>query len=115
MGKRRDAKRLRAKAKADPAVRTSWIDWEKRLFIGFQVAGVGPNASDKAMYVEWWREIEDGPPNRQELEWLRAVLALRASVPLCPPDWLLAMDAMQDAIEEILPGAAFGPSKVRYP
>ena len=43
---RRIAKRLLARAEADPAIRADWMQAHKMLLIGFQVAGVGPNAHD---------------------------------------------------------------------
>ena len=111
---RRQAKRLRARAEADPAVRETWVRRHDAIFMGFQVAGVGPNAYEPSSWQAMFEEFEGGPPSRQELEWWRAACVIRQSV-MCPGGWLPAIAAMIDAIDEALPDAADGPSNERYP
>ena len=111
---RRDAKRMRAKAEADPAVRDSWVKRDDAILLGFQVSGVGTNASEPSSWQAMFEEFEGGPPCRQELEWWRAVCVMRQSG-VCPGGWLPAIAAMIDAIDAALPDAAVGPSSERYP
>lgn len=111
---RRLAKRLRAKAEADPAVRDSWMRRHDLIFIGFQAAGIGPNAYNSTAYRAMLEEHKDGPPSRQELEYSRSMCEIRGSA-LCPRAWLPAIAAIIEAIDEMLPYAAAGPSNARYP
>ena len=111
---RRQAKRLRARAEADRAVRDSWVRRHDAIFMGFQVAGVGPNAYEPSSWCEMFRDFDGGPPSRQELEWWRAMCGLRSSR-MIPGGWLPAIAAMIDAIDAMLPEAVVGPSPERYP
>ena len=111
---RRDAKRLRAKAEADSAVRDSWVRRQDAIFMTFEVSGVGSNAYEPSSWRTMFEEFEGGPPCRQELEWWRAGCVMRQSG-VCPGEWLPAFAAMIDAIDAVLPDAAIGPSNERYP
>ena len=110
----RDGKRLRAKAKADPAVRDSWVRRHDAIFTGLQVPGIGPNIYEPSSWRAMFEEFEGGPPCRQELEWWRAACVMKQSI-TCPPAWFPAIAAMIDAIDAMLPDAADGPSSERYP
>ena len=111
---RRQAKRLRARAEADRAVRDDWVKRHDAIFMGFQVAGVGPNAYEPSSWCEMFRDFDGGPPRRQELEWWRAMCVIRQSV-ICPTGWLPAIAAMTNATDAMLPEAADGPSSECYP
>lgn len=120
---RRIAKRLLARAEADPAIRADWMQAHKMLFIGFQVAGVGPNAHDPDHWRDSFKDClgfhdkdsGDSSPTRQELEWWRAMCEHRRSIKMCPGGWLPALNAMIAACDSMLPAALVGPSSERYP
>ena len=120
---RREAKRLRAKAEADPAIRKSWLLLHDAAFVGFQMEGVGPDAHEPSMWRSIFEEFEAQAPSRQELEWWRTVCARGQSV----DGWIVQLTgqyhqqmlpvlaAMIEAIDAMLPEAAVGPSSERYP
>lgn len=113
---RREAKRLRAKAEADPAIRDGWVTFHDTVFVGFQVEGVKPYNYEplywRGMFGEF--EFEGRVACRQELEWWRAMCVIKQSA-MCPGGWLPAIAAMTDAIDAMLPEIADGPSSERYP
>ena len=111
---RREAKRLRAKAEADPAIRDGWVRLHDTVFVGFQFEGVKPYNYEPRFWRDVFGEFEGRVARRQELEWWRAMCVGRQSV-MCPGGWLPAIAAMTDAIDAMLPEAADGPGSERYP
>lgn len=120
---RREAKRLRARAEADPAIRRSWLLLHAAVFVGFQKEGVGPDAHEPSMWRSIFEEFEGQAPSRQELEWWRTVCIRSQSA----DGWVVQLTgqyhqqmlpvlaAMIEAIDAMLPEAAVGPSSERYP
>ena len=111
---RREAKRLRAKAETDPAIRDGWVRFHDVVFVGFQVEGVKPYNYELPFWRGVFEEFEGLVACRQELEWWRAMCVMRQSV-MCPGGWLPAIAAMTDAIDAMLPEAPDGPSSEHYP
>lgn len=112
---RKEAKRLRSRAEADPAIRDAWVKSHDLIFVGFQVAGVGPNAWRTDTWVEHLSSSSMVPdPTRQELEWWSAMCRLRLSSTGCPGGWKVALEAMIEAVDHLLPDAPDGPGEESY-
>ena len=110
---RRAMRRLRERAEADPAIRAVWIKCHDALFVGAQVGGFGPNSHDPSCWVDIVGSIGDRPPNRQELEWWKAMCMGRLAAP-CPREWEVVIGATVQAITSMFADAAVGPSDERY-
>ena len=100
----RAANRLRKRAKADPAIRDSWIS----LYYSVMTEP-RPDAHMPSTWRSVFEEFEGGPPCRQELEWWRAMYMMNLA-----PRTRLMYTASAEAIKEMLPEAPVGPSDERY-
>lgn len=101
----REANRLRKRGKADPAIRASWIS------LYYSVATeVRTGAHVPSTWRSLFENFEGGPPCRQELEWWRAMYSMNLA-----PRSRLIYTASVEAINEMLPDAAGGPSDEHYP
>ena len=107
----REERRLRHKAKADPAIRGSW-----RWLYDTALVEVRARPHEPSTWRSAFEKCEGGPPCRQELEWWRAMCMLQHRYRMVDTMGLLPqVAAMVKAIDEMLPDAPDGPSDESYP
>lgn len=103
----RAVRRLKKRAKADPAIRNSWISLYYSVMTEPRPNGHMP--STWRSVFERFERLEGGPPCRQELEWWRAMYMMSLDFRTRP-----MYTASVEAIKEMLPDAPDGPSDERY-
>ena len=101
----REGNQLRRRARADPAIRASWI----RLYDSVYTE-VRPNSHLPSTWRSVFENLEGGPPCRQELEWWRAIY-----MKMMDPRTRNMHVAAVEAINEMLPDAPDGPSDESCP
>ena len=102
----RKGSQLLRQAKADPAIRASWMSLYYSTLTEPRRGASDPNA-----WRSVFKALEGGPPCRQELEWWRASCELAARMDHLR---LPTLNAMVQAIDSMLPDAPDGPSDESY-
>ena len=101
---RRQGKQLQRRGRADPAIRDSWIS----LYYSV-LTEVRPRSHMPSTWRSLFENLDGGPPCRQELEWWRAMYLMNLG-----PRTRNMYVASVEAINEMLPDAADGPSDESY-